>query len=58
MTENAWLRSQIAAGGPGDAAAALAAGPDWWVMRTFRELDDALLELLRDEAPAHGDAPP
>ncbi|MEM6676174.1 MAG: 2,3-epoxybenzoyl-CoA dihydrolase [Planctomycetota bacterium] len=38
---------------PANEADALSAGADWWVLRAFRELDDALLHLrmnLRDTA--------
>ena len=31
--------------GPADAEAALAQGSDWWLLKAFRELDDALLNL-------------
>jgi benzoyl-CoA-dihydrodiol lyase len=34
---------------PTTAEAAFAAGADWWVLRAFRELDDALLELRFNE---------
>ncbi|HED65008.1 MAG TPA: benzoyl-CoA-dihydrodiol lyase [Planctomycetes bacterium] len=34
--------------GPSDGAAAHAAGSDWWVLRAFRELDDAILHLRFD----------
>ncbi|MFT7462283.1 MAG: benzoyl-CoA-dihydrodiol lyase [Pseudohongiellaceae bacterium] len=33
------------AAGPSNADEAFAAGSDWWIFRTFRELDDALLHL-------------
>jgi len=33
------------AAGPGSADEAFAAGNDWWILRAFRELDDALLHL-------------
>jgi benzoyl-CoA-dihydrodiol lyase len=35
----------VPGGGPRDAAAARGAGADWWLLRAFRELDDALLDL-------------
>ena len=38
------------AGVPRDEAAARAASADWWVLRAFRELDHALLELRMNEA--------
>jgi len=31
--------------GPGNTEEAYAAGSDWWILRAFRELDDALLHL-------------
>jgi benzoyl-CoA-dihydrodiol lyase len=36
-------------GWPGDAAAAHAEGASWWVLRAFRELDLALLDLRMNE---------
>jgi benzoyl-CoA-dihydrodiol lyase len=36
--------------GPRDAASIRAAGADWWPIRAFRELDDAILRLRVNEA--------